>query len=197
MPRLPLIPTIVVALAVATMIGLGLWQLQRAEQKEALIARYAAAQDLPPIAFPTAPAANEDLPLFRYATAVCLQAVRTRVTAGRNQAGETGYAHIVDCSTGAEGPGMSVEVGWSRNPNAPIDWAGGPVSGVIAPDREMRIRLVAATPAPGLAPSAPPSMEQIPNNHLSYAIQWFAFAIIALVIYFLALRWRTDRRDAR
>jgi len=48
-----------------------------------------------------------------------------------------------------------------------------------------------------MAVRSAPSMEQIPNNHLSYAIQWFAFAIIALVIYFLALRWRTDRRDAR
>lgn len=193
MPRLPLIPTIIVALAVATMIGLGLWQLERAKQKEALIARYVAAQQMPPIVFPTVPIASEDLPLFRHATGVCLQVVRTRVTAGRNQVGETGYAHIVDCSTGAEGPEMSVDVGWSRNPNARVDWAGGPVSGVIAPDREMRMRLVAATSAPGLAPSAPPSLDQIPNNHLSYAIQWFAFAAMALVIYGLALRWRTAR----
>jgi cytochrome oxidase assembly protein ShyY1 len=52
------------------------------------------------------------------------------------------------------------------------------------------MRLVAATPAPGLQASAPPSIESIPNNHMSYAIQWFAFAAIALVIYALALRKR-------
>ncbi|HEX6072551.1 MAG TPA: SURF1 family cytochrome oxidase biogenesis protein, partial [Sphingomicrobium sp.] len=34
--RLPVIPTIVVAAAVAAMIGLGIWQLQRAHWKEGL-----------------------------------------------------------------------------------------------------------------------------------------------------------------
>jgi cytochrome oxidase assembly protein ShyY1 len=59
------------------------------------------------------------------------------------------------------------------------------------------MRLVAATAAPGLQPSAPPSIEQIPNNHRSYAVQWFAFAGIALVIYALALRkrLREERRE--
>ena len=52
---------------------------------------------------------------------------------------------------------MSVEVGWSKNPNAQFRWGGGPVSGVIAPDRRSGMRLVAATAPPGLQPSAPPS----------------------------------------
>ena len=33
--KLPLIPTILVALAVAAMIGLGIWQLERRKEKEA------------------------------------------------------------------------------------------------------------------------------------------------------------------
>ena len=41
---------------------------------------------------------------------------------------------------------MSVEVGWSKDPNAKVNWGGGPVSGVIAPDRAHRMRLVAAFP---------------------------------------------------
>ncbi|MFN3452098.1 MAG: SURF1 family cytochrome oxidase biogenesis protein, partial [Sphingorhabdus sp.] len=40
MNRLPIIPTILVTLAVATMIGLGVWQLQRKAQKDALLSRY-------------------------------------------------------------------------------------------------------------------------------------------------------------
>ena len=40
--KLPIIPTILVALAVATMIGLGIWQLDRMRQKETLLAAYAA-----------------------------------------------------------------------------------------------------------------------------------------------------------
>jgi cytochrome oxidase assembly protein ShyY1 len=89
---------------------------------------------------------------------------------------------------------MSVEVGWSKNPNATVNWPGGLVSGIIAPDRKTRMRLVAATSPPGLAPSAPPSIDQIPNNHRSYAVQWFLFALIALVIYVLALRKRLGER---
>jgi len=34
--KLPLIPTILVALAVAAMVGLGFWQLERRTEKEAL-----------------------------------------------------------------------------------------------------------------------------------------------------------------
>ena len=38
--RWPLIPTLLVIVAVAVMIGLGAWQLQRKADKEALIALY-------------------------------------------------------------------------------------------------------------------------------------------------------------
>ena len=85
---------------------------------------------------------------------------------------------------------MSVQIGWSKDPNAKAQWSGGPVSGIIAPDRHSRIRLVAATPAPGLEASAPPSVRSIPNNHRMYAVQWFSFAAIALAIYALAVRKR-------
>jgi cytochrome oxidase assembly protein ShyY1 len=58
------------------------------------------------------------------------------------------------------------------------------------------MRLVAASAPPGLEPSAPPSLSTIPNNHRSYAAQWFAFALTALVIYGLAVRKRlTDRSE--
>ena len=61
---------------------------------------------------------------------------------------------------------------------------------MIAPDREQRLRLVAASAPPGLEPSALPSLESIPNNHRLYAVQWFLFAAIALIIYVLAVRKR-------
>ena len=188
--RLPIIPTVIVAAAVAAMIGLGVWQLQRARWKEGLLAQYARAGQLPPITYPTVPLTTEQLPLFRKATGVCLRVVHQRTSVGENRSGEPGYVHIVDCATGAEGPGMSVEVGWSKNPNARVSWTGGPVSGVIAPDRLSRMRLVAASAPSGLEPSAAPSPASIPNNHRSYALQWFAFAVIALVIYGLAVRKR-------
>ena len=195
--RLPIIPTIVVALAVAAMIGLGIWQLQRAQWKERLLAQYHAAEKLPPITWPSTPIKGDRLPLFRQATGLCLRPIGKRAVAGENRAGEPGYVQIIDCATGAEGPGMSVEVGWSKNPNARPDWRGGLVSGTIAPDRLTRMRLVAATAPPGLEPSAPPSIASIPNNHRAYAVQWFSFAAIALIIYGLALRKRLKEEQSK
>lgn len=197
--RLPIVPTILVALAIAAMIGLGVWQLQRATWKEGLIARYVAAGKLPPISWPVVWPKPDAMPFFRYATGNCLKVVAKRTAAGANLQDRTGYVHIVDCMTGAEGPGMSVELGWSANPSAPINWQGGPVSGIIAPDRVSQMRLVAATPPPGLEPSRPPKVESIsattPAGHKGYAATWFAFAIIAGVIYVLALRRRWQDQD--
>lgn len=188
--RLPIIPTIVVLFAAALMVGLGTWQLHRERWKEGLLAQYGHAEKLPPITWPAVPPPDNQLPLFRHATGVCLRIVAHRTVVGENLAGEPGYSQIVDCSTGAEGPAMSVEVGWSTDPNAKVSWNGGPVSGIIGPDQVSRIRLVAAGAPPGLQQAAPPSIRDIPNNHLSYAIQWFAFALIALIIYAIAVRKR-------
>ena len=194
MRKLPLVATLLVALAVLTMIGLGLWQLSRAGEKDALIDRYKAAHSLPPTAFPTVPITDDALPLFRRATGFCLRVTGTRRTAGTNRQGETGYVHIAECSTGAEGPGMAVQMGWSKDPNAKIAWSGGPVSGIIAPDSKTGMRLVAAGAPPGLETSAEPSVDAIPNNHRSYALQWFLFAGAALLIYSLAVRQRLKAR---
>jgi cytochrome oxidase assembly protein ShyY1 len=193
--RFPLVPTLVVGAAVALMIGLGLWQLLwRAPEKDALLRTYVAAQGQPPIAFPTTPFAG-DPPLFRRASGLCLSVAGWRQAAGQNAKGEVGYAFIADCRTGAEGPGMVVVAGWSANPQTKPSWSGGPVSGVIAPDEKSRMRLVSATGLGGLQASAAPSPEAIPNNHRSYAFQWFAFAAIALVIYLLALAKRGREAD--
>jgi cytochrome oxidase assembly protein ShyY1 len=195
MIRFPVLPTIIVAAAVLTMIGLGIWQLDRGRQKERLLASYAAAQGLPEVAFPTAPFAG-DPPLFRRASGQCLMVTGWRQVAGQNAKGEVGYAFLAECRTGAEGPGMIVDAGWSANPQSKPQWTGGSVQGVIAPDKAARMRLVSGTGLGGLLASAPPSPEMIPNNHRSYAFQWFAFAAIALLIYVLALSKRSKEAKA-
>lgn len=192
--RWPLVPTLVVAIAVLTMIGLGIWQLRRAEEKQALLARYEAARGLPPIAFPTIPM-GEELPLFRQASGHCIRVISRRTGAGENHRGETGFLHIAECGSGAEGPGMAVEIGWSKDPNAGAGWNGGEVEGIIAPDSKSRMRLVSAKGLAGLEASKPPSTASIPNNHLFYAFQWFFFAGIAALIYVLALRKRWRQGD--
>ena len=191
--RVPVFTTIIVAAAIIVMIGLGLWQIRRSHENEQLLAQYHAAAKLPPIAFPTAPLKGP-LPLFRWATGFCQSVVSGREAGGRNSKGEVGWSHIVNCATGAEGPGMAVEVGWSRDPDAKVNWRGGPVSGIIVPDRENRIRLVAASAPPGLEAAGLPTPETAvpvtPDRNRMYALQWFAFAAIALLIYGLALRKR-------
>lgn len=200
MRRWPVIPTILVALAVAAMIALGLWQLLiRLPEKEAQLAQLTANPGKPAIAFPRFP---DDSLLFRRATGFCLSVASIE----RAGAGNAGYRLIANCRTGAEGPGMKVQLGTTRDPDTKLVWTGGEVSGWIshAPDARPLIAglfdhvprellLVAEAPAPGLTANMRPDVSIVPNNHFAYAFQWFFFAAVAAVIYVLAVRRRIAR----
>lgn len=201
MPRFPLIPTIIVALAVALMIGLGVWQLERRGEKLAALQLYAANFDKPEMAFPRLPVGDQYL--FRRANAFCLQVIGWQSQGGRAANGSNGYRHVAQCRTGAEGPVLLIDMGVAPDPKFQPVWKGGPVTGTIihAPDHRpllaglfdsepKHLMLISATAAPGLQPTARPDLSSVPNNHLSYAVQWFLFALVASVIYVLALRWR-------
>lgn len=203
MKRFPLLATILVGFAVAAMIALGCWQLQRRAEKEALLARYAANRLLPPIAFPRTPV--DDGLLFRRAGAFCLEPVSWAVEGGRTAKGGVGWRQIAQCRTGAEGPGFAAQVGVGRTADAKPNWRGGEVSGYIthAPDHRPLIAMlfsktpsplmiVADKPVPGLEPNPGPDLSAVPNNHLAYAVQWFLFAVVAAVIYVIALRRRLN-----
>ena len=190
MKRLPIIPTMIVIIAVAIMIGLGVWQLQRKAEKEALLARYNAADGLPAIAWPVVPD-PKSLPLFRRSSLMCVKVIKIEAVSGSNRDGEAGFAHVASCQTGgAEGPGAKVAIGWSERPQSP-SWGGGQVRGIIAPDGVQLIKLVSTDAVDGLNRLALPSPSQIPNNHFLYAIQWFIFAAAASIIYILAVRKRS------
>ena len=205
--KLPVIPTLIVALAIAAMIGLGIWQLDRRGQKEAMIARYAGNSALSVMAFPRPPVGDEHL--FRRASAMCLEVTGWSEQAGRAENGAKGWRHIAECRTGVEALTTKFDMGVSTAPGVVPVWKGGEVTGSItqAPDstpliaslfgkRSPRpLMLVSETPAPGLAESARPDPSSVPNNHLAYAVQWFLFALAAAVIYILALRWR-ERKAA-
>ena len=184
MRRIPIIPTLVVLAAVAVMIALGAWQLGRMAEKEALLARYAAAQAMSSeVEWPRDPAAFDEA-LFRHARITCQTAGPDQPMAGRSAEGEAGWAHVFACDMG-DGRKADVVLGWSREP-AVLSWSGGVLGGLIAPG----MRMVADQPLAGLEASARPDPRDVPNNHWSYAIQWFLFALTALVIYALALRKR-------
>lgn len=194
--------------AVASMIGLGVWQLARAEEKKALLAQYANADGQPVMTYP-ADGGSEKL-WFRKATGFCLEPVSTKVEPGLNSKSLTGWRHIAACRTGAERPGMVVDIGTSADFKVKPVWRGGSVTGTIAPQPDHRSliakilgfgrppgqMLVADTPAEGLDPSSPPSLADVPNNHLAYAFQWFIFAGLALLIFGLALRRRGSPLDS-
>jgi len=182
--RLPLVPTLVVLIAVGAMIGLGFWQLDRLHRKEALLARYAAAPAMSAdVPFPLNEKAAEPV-LYRHSRFDCRRVTEVTTKAGQNRQGESGVGHYATCVL-PEGAPAVVVLGWSRAP-APVAWRGGEVMGTIAPGP----RLVADPPLAGLQPNARPDPSDLPNNHLSYAVQWFLFAAVALVIYALAVRKR-------
>ncbi len=182
--RLPILPTLLVLAAVAIMIRLGFWQLDRMHQKEALLARYAAAPSMPADAdWPGDEKAAEQV-LYRHARIDCREVTGVTTMAGQNAAGQSGLAQVAQCQLA--GGGMAkVVLGWSSEPVL-RDWRGGLVAGIIAPGP----RLVAQPPLAGLEASAVPNPSSIPNNHFSYAVQWFLFAGVALIIYALAVRGR-------
>ncbi|KTE05382.1 SURF1 family protein [Sphingopyxis sp. H115] len=201
--RWPLIPTLLVLAAIAVMIGLGVWQLQRKSEKEALIVLYQRNMAMSSlVTYPVLPPV-EDRFLYRKSSVVCLEPVRWDQRSGTDRQGKSGIRMIADCRTGAEGPGVLVDVGIGDDFDPP-EWTGGTVQGTIVPGPEQptvmeramgkavpaRAMLIADRPIEGLRASAVPSADDTPNNHLAYAVQWFLFAAAALVIYILAVRRR-------
>lgn len=186
--RVPVIPTLVVLAAVAAMIALGFWQLRRADEKEALLARYHRAETMSSdVAWPVTENEAEQR-LYRHTRVRCAEVRTIEPRAGRSARGESGWVHAADCLL-ADGTPALVVLGWSREPE-PASYQGGEVGGFIGPGP----RLVASPALAGLGEMTPPDPNDLPNNHLSYAVQWFLFALTALVIYGLALRrkWRAS-----
>ncbi|SIN63121.1 Cytochrome oxidase assembly protein ShyY1 [Parasphingorhabdus marina DSM 22363] len=204
MKRPPIIASLIVAAAVGTMIYLGVWQLDRMDEKNSLLATYAANFDRPAIAFPELGPVADDA-MFRKSEVTCLRVAEWQDNSGTAADGTKGFRHLARCVTGAEGPGALINVGVSNRPNMEVEWEGGPVSGWItqAPGQSTLVdsimgratargpMLVADQPLAGLKQPARPSVDDIPNNHFAYAVQWFLFAVIALIIYGIALRARS------
>jgi surfeit locus 1 family protein len=185
--RLPIVPTIIVAAACAIMIALGFWQLGKVESKAALIASYEAVSEQEASAAFPFEGDGEDV-LFRRSTVTCERVTGAEPKAGTAANGAKGWVARVTCVS-ASGPEVIVDLGFTRDLELP-SWEGGEVTGIIAAGP----RLVADPPVAGLYPLAKPDPRDLPNNHLSYAVQWFVFAFTAFVIYVLALRSRRKRK---
>lgn len=190
--RIPVVSTIVVLAAVVAMVWLGVWQLHRKHWKEGLIAQYHAAQSSgAEVPWPSTPAALQSA-LFYRSRIDCTRVTGIDAIAGQSEQGQSGWAHIAHCRL-PSGATADVALGWSNGPANPA-WTGGEVTGWVTQGSD-GARLVAAPAQAGLTqlhPSSPP--DPTPMGHLFYAIQWFAFAALALIMYPLALRrrWRGE-----
>ncbi len=207
--RWPLFPTLLVAAAIATMIALGIWQIARADEKQALLDIYSANLTREPVAFPVSGPVPDDA-LFRRSSANCLSVSDWREIGGRSRDGTTGYRFLATCRRSAEGPGFIADIGLAEDPQYRPAWTGGPIEGIITLEPVEggllaglmgnvpvpRPMLVATNPPPGLLASALPDPAGIANNHIAYAVQWFLFAIAAAVIYVLAVRQRWTKAQS-
>ncbi len=185
-----------VALALPVLVALGLWQISRMHWKEQVLAQLERNSALPPVTRFQPDAGRQDL-LFRKARLDVSCDGPAVEKAGRNLEGASGYSVFFPCTSG--GAPLLVNAGWG--PRADSAAAAPPPSGAVSgmivptgPDGGLGLALVLEAAEPPLLPSAPPGPETIPNNHRLYAIQWFSFAGILLVIYGLWLRrWVAQR----
>ncbi|WP_343609959.1 SURF1 family cytochrome oxidase biogenesis protein [Novosphingobium sp.] len=191
MKRIPIVATLVVLAAVALMIALGVWQLHRLSWKEGLIARYQAAMNQPVLDW------HDGVPLgakgdYRRVRLACTRFDDEKLVGGRNASSQSGWAHWATCS--APSGSVTVVAGWSRDltPRAlsPTIVTGHALGG----DNGEDMRIVADPPLGGLEANATPDPRDLPNNHFSYAVQWFLFAATALVIYGIAV-WKRGKKD--
>lgn len=225
-PRI--LPTAAVVIALPLLVGLGVWQLDRRAEKEALAADLARLRQLPPMELN---AANADAPISahrRLAAEGRFETDRQIFLENRRQGNRIGYEVITPLRLADSERRLMVDRGWlpaegQQPPPAP------------APDARVRVEGIGQVPNPPvmalgnpgdwgqswpyftledyasreripllpvmllLSPDSPngfqrnwPEERPNPMMHLGYAIQWFAFALIAALIY---LRLSFERKE--
>lgn len=195
MRRLPLLPTAIVAFAVPALGMLGVWQLQRAEWKEALLERLAANAQAPAIDKPADLMSRREELSFRRVRTICREIRPWPPSAARSVDGRAGYRQQIWCHEGLGEP-LLVSIGVAANPALKVMPASGAMfTGPLVPrngrpPEDPPFVLIADTPVAPLVAEAPPTLAGVPNNHRAYAAQWFLFAGILMVIYGLWLRQR-------
>lgn len=219
--------------ALILLVSLGIWQLQRLEQKSALLERIEAGLAAEPAWLPAEIADPASWDYRRVRVEGRFLHDRAIYLTGRTYRGQVGLHVITPLErTDPVAPGQLIFVnrGWipaeARAAAPPTDAPSAEsvsVSGIsrkpaprgwMQPDNEpetgtwfwIELPAIAAvtgvTPAPRVIVEADAGTAElpiggqtrldIPNNHLQYAVTWFAFAIILAVIYALYHRRRPE-----
>lgn len=220
-------PSLAALLGVLVLLGLGTWQLERLEWKEALIAEYLARRAAPPVALPDPIGDPAALDNRRVRLVGRFLHDRELYLGARSYKDEVGF-HVVTPFRLDDGRAVLVDRGWVPAARRdPARRAAGQVAGTIAlsgvarlggwrgnalfrpandPERNdwlwydlpaiaARAGLenavtsvyVAADPGagPGDLPIAVAPQVNLRNEHLGYAITWYALAAALVVIYLL------------
>jgi surfeit locus 1 family protein len=213
----PIIPTILVGAAVIIMLMLGMWQLERRTEKAGQLVTYQAnIQKTELVAMPMMRPVP-DAALFRRTQVDCTPVGDSIIRGGKDRTVDTTiFRTLVKCAMPASNAVMAdkrqskaahyyLDIGGTDNLDQkiiyslPIRTTGmismmpgdGVFSRLIGTAQPPEMLIIAdQAAATGLVPSAYPNVEDVPNDHLAYAIQWFLFAGFALLIYGLALRKR-------
>jgi surfeit locus 1 family protein len=217
--------TIVTSVALAILIGLGFWQLERREEKHALLDQIAQRMIAPADSI-EALLIDEPQAPFRHATAqgTFEHAQESYVFAPRSDDNGTrlGYKVITPLRLTASAI-VLVDRGWvPQEKRAAATRLKGQIEGVVTirgllrpasspglftPDPNVAehiwyvhdiaamaaafglkpattLYLEASTPVAG-GPEPTTEMPEIPDNHLQYALTWFALAFVLMVVYFV------------
>ena len=205
--KLPLGATLLTLVMIPVLIALGIWQLERREWKHALVAQLEAAEKLPPVRptdFTKAMIGARSLQ-YRRAEVDCRPG-RVKpydLKGGTSATDQGGFLVLVDCNDPARraAPDLVVVAGWTIRPDAvaTLDLDTSFTGTLIehpygdAPNRP-RFMLIPTTAVAPLQPSRIPVPDDLPDNHLSYALQWFAFAATLAAIYGLyVVKWQRER----
>lgn len=208
------IPLALAVIVAVVCVRLGLWQLDRLDQRREWNAVIEAGFRAPPIRADSAATLPDTTRRFRRVVAKGRWNYgRESAIAGRTRSGSPGV-HIVTPLALADGrTEILVNRGWVYSPDArSVDLArwhegdGGEVVGYVdepplplrAADEQLYVVALADTDAaveanrPARLPPPPFDNE---GPHLNYAVQWFSFAAIALIGTPLVVRRQRRRRD--
>lgn len=222
----PVVPTLMVAVMLAVLVSLGLWQIDRMHQKETMLARYRANSLAAPAPLPANITDPEGF-AFRTAVLDCTFEGEAILSPGGSPAGKAGQHVYALCRQEGRLDRVVVDLGWVPfQAKAPqVAGLAATVQGVVRPwsghtameqlSGSARISETSFRTAAAVAPvfvqaerlvptgqdafpvtqPSPLRPEAIPNNHRSYAIQWFLFAATLLAIYGVYVyRWRRLQR---
>lgn len=221
MNRRMILPLLFGLIGAAILIGLGTWQMQRLQWKQAVLAEIEARIVADPVPLPADPQDQRDRYLPVQAEGV-LTGEGLRVLASRKMVG-AGYRRIAVMETG--GRRVLVDLGFVAEGEA-VDLPQGPVrvvgnlhwpsevdSYTPKPDEKTGLWFARDVPAMAQALHADPVLivardpvvpqieplpvdtSSIPNDHLGYAATWFSLALgwLGMTVLFL---WRIRRRNA-